>query len=37
MTIGSEQYRNALRHFPAGVTIVTIKAPGYDKPHGLHR
>ncbi|MCZ7673034.1 MAG: flavin reductase family protein [Chloroflexi bacterium] len=35
MTIGSEQYRNALRHFPAGVTIVTIKAPGYDKPHGL--
>ncbi|MBE2224243.1 MAG: flavin reductase family protein [Anaerolineae bacterium] len=35
MTIGSEQFRDALRHFPAGVTIVTIKAPGYDKPHGL--
>lgn len=35
MTISSEQYRDALRHFPAGVTIVTIQAPGYDKPHGL--
>ena len=35
MTIGSEQFRDALRHFPAGVTIVTIKAPGYEKPHGL--
>jgi flavin reductase ActVB len=35
MTIGSEQFRDALRHFPAGVTIVTIKAPGHDKPHGL--
>lgn len=35
MTIGSEQFRDALRHFPAGVTIVTVKAPGYDSPHGL--
>ncbi|MCB8987378.1 MAG: flavin reductase family protein [Ardenticatenaceae bacterium] len=35
MTITSEQYRDALRLFPAGVTIVTIKAPGYVQPHGL--
>ena len=35
MTISSEQFRDALRHFPAGVTIVTIQAPGYEKPHGL--
>lgn len=35
MPIGSEQYRSALRLFPAGVTIVTIKAPGYATPHGL--
>lgn len=32
--ITSEQFRTALRHFPAGVTIVTIKVP--DTPlHGL--
>lgn len=35
MTVTSEQFRDALRHFPAGVTIVTIKAPGYAHPHGL--
>ncbi len=35
MTITSEQFRDALRHFPSGVTIVTIKAPGYAYPHGL--
>ena len=35
MNIGSENYRDALRHFPAGVTIVTIKAPGEAEPHGL--
>ena len=35
MTIGSEQFRNALRHFPSGVTIVTIKSPKMRKPHGL--
>ncbi len=33
--ITSEQFREALRHFPAGVTIVTIKAPGHESPHGL--
>lgn len=35
MAITSEQYRNALRHFPAGVTIVTINSPNREKPHGL--
>lgn len=35
MTITSEQFREALRHFPAGVTIVTIKAPSQPQPHGL--
>jgi flavin reductase (DIM6/NTAB) family NADH-FMN oxidoreductase RutF len=35
MTISSEQYRDALRHFPAGVTIVTIQTPGETGPHGL--
>lgn len=35
MNIESEEYRNALRHFPAGVTIVTIKSPGVEEPHGL--
>lgn len=35
MTISSEQYRNALRHFPAGVTIVTIKTPDNEPIHGL--
>lgn len=35
MTIGSEQFRNALRHFPSGVTIVTISYPGISQPHGL--
>jgi flavin reductase (DIM6/NTAB) family NADH-FMN oxidoreductase RutF len=33
MPISSEDFRNALRHFPAGVTIVSIKAG--DKVHGL--
>jgi flavin reductase (DIM6/NTAB) family NADH-FMN oxidoreductase RutF len=31
--ISSEDFRKALRHFPAGVTIVTIKAG--DRTHGL--
>jgi flavin reductase (DIM6/NTAB) family NADH-FMN oxidoreductase RutF len=35
MNVGSENFREALRHFPAGVTIVTIKAPHEEKPHGL--
>jgi len=33
MSITSEEYREVLRHFPSGVTIVTIKAG--DKVHGL--
>jgi flavin reductase (DIM6/NTAB) family NADH-FMN oxidoreductase RutF len=33
MPISSEAYRDALRHFPAGVTIVTIKSG--DAIHGL--
>ena len=31
--ISSEEFRKALRHFPAGVTIVTVKAG--DRKHGL--
>ncbi len=33
MAISSEEYRDALRHFPSGVTIVTIKTG--EKMHGL--
>lgn len=33
MAITSEQYRAALRHFPAGVTIVTIRSG--EEVHGL--
>lgn len=33
MPIGSEEYRDALRHFPAGVTIVTLRAG--EQVHGL--
>ena len=33
MTIGPEAYRDALRHFPAGVTVVTVRAG--DRVHGL--
>ena len=33
MTIRSEAFRDALRHFPSGVTIVTIK--NGDRQHGL--
>ncbi len=35
MPVSSAEFRDALRHFPAGVTIVTILAPGESKPHGL--
>lgn len=35
MPINSDDFRDALRHFPAGVTLVTIKTPGDDQPHGL--
>jgi flavin reductase (DIM6/NTAB) family NADH-FMN oxidoreductase RutF len=31
--ISSQEFRNALRHFPAGVTVVTIRAK--DEVHGL--
>ena len=33
MTISSEQFRDALRHFPSGVTVVTIKSG--EQLHGL--
>ncbi len=33
MPISSEAFRDALRHFPAGVTLVTVKAG--DRIHGL--
>jgi flavin reductase (DIM6/NTAB) family NADH-FMN oxidoreductase RutF len=33
MSIGSEAFRDALRHFPAGVTLVTVRAG--DQVHGL--
>jgi flavin reductase (DIM6/NTAB) family NADH-FMN oxidoreductase RutF len=33
MTITAEEYRSVLRHFPSGVTIVTIRAG--DDVHGL--
>lgn len=35
MPILSENFRDALRHFPAGVTVVTIKSPGSETVHGL--
>jgi flavin reductase (DIM6/NTAB) family NADH-FMN oxidoreductase RutF len=33
MAISSEDFRNALRHFPAGVTIITIRSG--EQIHGL--
>lgn len=35
MPISSEHFRDALRHFPSGVTIVTIKSPEVEAVHGL--
>ncbi len=35
MTISSESYRDVMRHFPSGVTVVTIKSPAADVVHGL--
>lgn len=35
MPISSENFRDALRHFPAGVTVVTIKSPAAETVHGL--
>lgn len=35
MPVTSEEFRDVLRHFPSGVTIVTINAPSTTVPHGL--
>ena len=35
MPISSESFRDVMRHFPSGVTVVTIKSPGSDVVHGL--
>lgn len=35
MSIGSEEFRDALRHFPSGVTLVTMPALAGEKAHGL--
>ena len=35
MPISSESFRDVLRHFPTGVTIVTIKSPVSEVVHGL--
>jgi flavin reductase (DIM6/NTAB) family NADH-FMN oxidoreductase RutF len=35
MPITSENFRDALRHFPSGVTVVTIKSPASEVVHGL--
>lgn len=35
MSISSENFREVLRHFPSGVTIVTIKSPAAEAIHGL--
>ncbi len=35
MPISSENFRDVLRHFPSGVTVVTIKSPAFETVHGL--
>lgn len=35
MPVPSDDFRDVLRHFPSGVTIVTIHAPSTSVPHGL--
>ncbi len=35
MPISSESFRDVMRHFPSGVTVVTIKSPASDVVHGL--
>ena len=35
MPVSSESFRDVLRHFPSGVTVVTIKSPAADAVHGL--
>jgi flavin reductase (DIM6/NTAB) family NADH-FMN oxidoreductase RutF len=35
MPVTSESFRDVLRHFPSGVTVVTIKSPASEVVHGL--
>lgn len=35
MPASSEDFRDVLRHFPSGVTVVTIKSPAAEAVHGL--
>ena len=35
MPITSESFRDVMRHFPSGVTVVTIKSPASEVVHGL--
>lgn len=35
MPISSESFRDVLRHFPSGVTIVTLQSPASEAVHGL--
>ena len=35
MPISSESFRDVLRHFPSGVTVVTIQSPVSEVAHGL--
>ena len=35
MPISSESFRDVMRHFPSGVTVVTIKSPASEIVHGL--
>ena len=35
MPISSESFRDVLRHFPSGVTVVTIKSSASEAVHGL--
>ncbi len=35
MPVSSESFRDVLRHFPSGVTVVTIQSPASPVAHGL--
>ena len=35
MPVSSESFRDVMRHFPSGVTIVTIQSPAAEVVHGL--
>ncbi len=35
MPVSSESFRDVLRHFPSGVTVVTIQSPASEVAHGL--